>query len=366
MPGKQAMGRWENEEAYVKTKLTLTASALAMAVGMTAVEVPSAVAQEKQLTIVSWGGAYQESQRKAYIEPYAKESGAKITEEEYNGEIAKIRAMVEAGSVTWDVVDVDAQTALAACAEGILETIDWSKLGVDRSKFIAGDLSDCSVPSISYATVFAYDADKLPNGPAKVADIFDLKAFPGKRGLQKSPFVNLEWALIADGVPSADVYKVLSTPEGVDRAFKKLDTIKSEVVWWEAGAQPPQMLADGQVVITSAWNGRIYNAIKQEGKNFKIVWDQQAPDWDLWSIPKGTPRLDDAYAFVAFASQPERMAEQTKYIPYGPANKDAEAKVDPATVPNLPTSAANMANALILDQQFWADRGEELRARFNS
>src|SRR5262245_19385709 len=159
-----------------------------MAIAMAAA--PGAIAQDKALTIVSWGGAYQESQRKAYIEPYASESGTKITEEEYNGEIAKIRAMVEAGSVTWDVVDVDAQTALAACAEGILEEIDWSKLGVDRANFIASDLSDCSVPSISYATVFAYDADKLPNGPTKVADIFDLKTFPGKRGLQKNPFVN--------------------------------------------------------------------------------------------------------------------------------------------------------------------------------
>ncbi len=36
---------------------------------------------------------------------------------------------------------------------------------------------------------------------------------------------------------------------GVDRAFAKLDTIKDSVVWWEAGAQPPQLLADGEVVM---------------------------------------------------------------------------------------------------------------------
>lgn len=318
-----------------------------------------------ELTITSWGGAYQDSQREAYYKPYIA-AGNKITEAEYNGEVAKIKAMVEANAITWDVIDVDSATALQGCAEGALEVIDWAKLGVDKAKMLGADVSDCSVPTIVFGTVFGYDTSKLKDGPTTIADLFDLTKFPGKRGLQKSPFVNLEWALIADGVAADKVYEELSTPEGVDRAFKKLDTIKSEVVWWEAGAQPPQMLADGQVVITSAWNGRIHNAVKQEGKNFKIVWDKQAPDWDLWSIPKGTPRLDDAYAFVAFASQPERMAEQTKYIPYGPANKAAEAKVDPATVPNLPTAAANMENALILDQQFWADRGEELRARFNS
>ena len=159
--------------------------------------------------------------------------------------------MVESKSVSWDAIDVDTPTAVQGCAEGILETIDWTKLGLDRSKFTGADLMDCAVPTILYATVIAYDKDKLANGPTTIADVFDQK-FP-KRGLQKNPFVNLEWALIADGVAVKDVCnKVLNTPAGVDRAFKKLDTIKKDVVWWEAGAQPPQLLADGQVVMTSA------------------------------------------------------------------------------------------------------------------
>jgi putative spermidine/putrescine transport system substrate-binding protein len=324
-----------------------------------------APAQADELTITSWGGAYQDSQRKAYYEPYAKE-GNKITEEEYNGEIAKIRAMVEAKNITWDVVDVDTQTALAACAEGTLETIDWGKLGLDRSKFIGGDLQDCAVPTIVYATVFAYDTTKLNPGPTTIADLFDLKKFPGKRALQKNPFVNLEWALIADGVPQADVYKVLNTPEGVERAFKKLDTIKSEVVWWEAGAQPPQLLADGQVVMTSAWNGRIFNAVKKDNKPFKIVWDQQGLDWDWWAIPKGTPKLDGAYKFVSFASSPEHQADQTNYISYGPANTEAVPNINPDILKDLPTAPDNMKTALIVDPQFWADKGEELRERFNA
>src|SRR5436190_23749861 len=101
-----------------------------------------------QLTITSWGGAYQTSQRKAYFEPYAKETGTKVTEEEYNGEIAKIRAMVESKSVNWDVVDVDSGRATQGCAEGVLETIDWKKLGLDRSKFAGADKYDCAVPTI--------------------------------------------------------------------------------------------------------------------------------------------------------------------------------------------------------------------------
>ncbi|MEZ5775504.1 MAG: ABC transporter substrate-binding protein [Hyphomicrobiaceae bacterium] len=317
------------------------------------------------LNVVSWGGSYQESQRKAFFEPY-KAAGNNITEEEYNGEIAKIRAMVESNQVTWDVIDIDTQTALAACAEGILETIDWGKLGLDRSKFIGGDLQDCAVPNIVYSTVIGYDTTKLNPGPTTIADVFDLAKFPGKRGLQKSPFVNLEWALISDGVPAADVYKVLATPEGVDRAFAKLDTIKAEVVWWEAGAQPPQLLADGQVVMTSAWNGRLFAAVKQDKKPFAIMWDHQGLDWDWWAIVKGGPRVDTGYKFIAFASDAQRMADQTKYISYGPANKDAIPHVEASILPDLPTADANMTTALIVDPKFWADNGDALRERFNA
>lgn len=200
-----------------------------------------------QVTITSWGGAYQMSERKAYFEPFSKATGIKVVEDEWSGEMAKIRAMVESRTVSWDLVDVGFD-ADAMCAANIVETIDWSKLGLDRSKFM-GDKSDCGVPTAAVASVIAYDKDKLADGPKTIADLFDLKKFPGKRGLNKSPKVNLEWALIADGIALKDVYNVLSTPDGVDRAFKKLDTITKDVVWWTAGAHPPQLLADGQVVL---------------------------------------------------------------------------------------------------------------------
>lgn len=319
-----------------------------------------------QLTITGYGGAYQMSQRKAYFEPYAKQSGLKIIEDEYNGESSKIRAMVGTKSVSWDLVDVNSSSAVQLCADGILETIDWKKLGLDRTKITGGDKFDCGVPSIISATVVAYDKDRLPNGPKTIGDLFDTKKFPGKRGLFKSAFGNLEWALIADGVAIKDVYRILETPPGVDRAFRKLDTIKKDVVWWTSGAQPPQLLADGQVAMSSAWNGRIYDAVKNSGKHFEIMWDAQELDWDLWVIPKGGSRLEDAYKFIAFASSPAAQADQTRYISYGPVNQDAIPHVDPAVLPNLPTAPDHMANALLVDPIFWADKGGELGQRFTA
>lgn len=318
-----------------------------------------------ELTVVSWGGAYSASQKSAYVDPY-NALGNKITEAEYNGEVAKIKAMVEAKAITWDVVDTDTATALQGCAEGALEVLDWKKLGLDKSKFIGGDLMDCGVPTIVYGTVFGYDTSKMKDGPTVLADFFDTKKFPGKRGMWKNPTTNLEWALIADGVPDADVYKVLGTPEGVDRAFKKLDSIKSDIVWWEAGAQAPQLLADGQVVMTSAWNGRLQKAIDADKKPFKIVWDHQGLDWDWWTIVKGSPKLEEAYRFISYASGAGPQAEQTKYIAYGPANTEAVPNIAAATLPNLPTAPENLKTAFNIDPQFWADNKDQLNERFNA
>lgn len=323
------------------------------------------VRADDQLTAVSWGGAYQESQRKAYFEPYAAAKNVKVKEEEYDGELGKLKAMKESGSVTWDVMDVDSAHALSGCDEGLLTKLDYSKIA-DKSKFLPGTVMDCAVGTIAYSTIYAYNADVIKsNPPTTLADFFDTQKFPGKRGLLKKPFGNLEWALMADGVAAADVYKVLATPEGVDRAFKKLDTIKKDIVWWEAGAQPPELLANGEVLMTSAWNGRIGNAIK-EGKNFKIVWDAQEFDWDYWVIPAGTKNIDRAYDFVKFASDPKVMSQQSKYIAYAPTNVDAIALVDPAIAPTLPTFPANMKNSLPTDPSFWADNNEELTKRFNN
>jgi putative spermidine/putrescine transport system substrate-binding protein len=332
---------------------------------MTLTVATPATAQDA-LTIVSWGGAYSDSQREAYYKPFAKEMGVTITEEEYDGELAKVKAMVDTNSVTWDVIDVDTGHAMSGCDEGILETIDYAKVGQPREKFVQGAALDCAVGTIVYSTIYAYDADKLKDGPTTIADLFDTAKFPGKRGLLKKPFGNLEWALVADGVADAEVYNVLRTPEGVDRAFAKLDTIKKDVVWWEAGAQPPQLLADGEVVMTSAWNGRIFKAIKEEGKNFKIVWDRQQPDFDFWVIPKGAPKMDLSYKFIAYASDPKVMANQSKYISYGPTVVDAIPHIEPATLEHLPTNPANLKTALPIDAQYWADNNDELLKRFNA
>lgn len=147
---------------------------------------------------------------------------------------------------------------------------------------------------------------------------------------------------------------------------KKLDILKGNLKFWEAGAQAPQLLDSGDVVMTTAFNGRIFDAAKNEKKPFKIVWDGQVYDFDGWSIPKGAPKKDAAMKFLAFASQPEVMANQSKYIAYGPTNKDAVKHISKEVLQDLPTNPENMKKALPASAEFWADHFEEINTRFVS
>lgn len=332
------------------------------------------------ITVVSWGGAYTKSQVEAYHKPWIEKTGNQIISEDYNGGLAEVKAQVEAGNVTWDIVDVELSDAVRGCDEGLLEPIDPSILpaGADGTPatedFIDGAINDCAVANIVWSTIYAFDSTKFDGAaPASMEDFFDLEKFPGKRGLRKTPKANLEMALMADGVEPADVYEVLSTDEGVDRAFAKLDTIKGSVVWWEAGAQPPQLLADGEVMMTTAYNGRIFNAIAAEDKPFEIIWDNQVFDMDLWAIPKGAPNKDLAMDFLAFSTATEQLAAQASWISYGPARKSSSplvgsysTKPELAMGPQMPTNPDNFATALQNDYLFWADNQDELNERFNA
>jgi putative spermidine/putrescine transport system substrate-binding protein len=339
-----------------------------------------AYAQSKTLTVVSWGGAYTKSQVEAYHKPFIAKTGIQIKSEDYDGTVAPIKAQVQSGKVTWDIVDVELADAVRMCDEGLLEKVDPKTMlapGADGKSaaddFIKGTVHDCAVATILWSTIFAYDDKKFAGAkPTTIADFFDTTKFPGKRGMRKSPKINIEFALMADGVPAADVYKVMKTKEGIDRAFKKLDSIKKDIVWWEAGAQPPQLLGDGQVVMTTAYNGRIFDAAMKDGKPFVIVWDGQVWDLDLWVIPKGSPNKDAAMDFLKFSTSTEALAEQAKWISYAPSRMSSVAKVgkfnDGKTdmAPHMPTAAANFKNAVQNDFLFWADKQDELTKQFNT
>ena len=317
---------------------------------------------QQGITVVNFGGANGAAQKKAFVEAYEKSTGTKITTVEYNGEQARIKAMVEAKKVTWDVVEVEGPDISRGCDEGLFERLDWSKLG-SKSDYLPAAVHECGVGAFVWSTVLAYHGDKLKNAPTGWADFWDVKKFPGKRGMRKGARYNLEFALMADGVKAADVYKVLGTKDGADRAFKKLGELKPHIQWWEAGALPPQFLVAGDVAMTTAFSGRI-DAAQREGQNLKITWTGGIYDLDFWVMPKGGANKEAAMKFIALASSADAQAEYARHISYGPTHTKAMAKIDPKVQALLPTSPANSKDALRFDVAFWADQGEALEKRF--
>jgi len=349
---------------------------------------PAAQAQDMadDMTLVSWGGAYQRSQVNAYAEPY-KEMHPGVTivwDESSNEAVAKLRAMNEAGNVTWDLVDVVGADAIRLCDEGLAMEIDHDEVlapapdGTPASDDF-GDLivSDCFIPQIVYSTTFGYRTDVAEwNGaePDDICDVFDLEAFPGRRSLERRPINNMEWALLCSGVAKEDVYDMLETEEGQQMAFDKLDTIKDQVVWWAAGADTPQLLADGEVVIGSTYNGRLFSVIEEQDQPVAMLWDAQVFDLDGWIVPAGLSedRLARVMDFLYFATDTQRLADQAKWISYGPARASSaplvgeHAELGIEMAQHMPTDPANATNTFLMNYEWWADYRDDLDSKFQA
>jgi len=359
------------------------------AIGAIALSVGSASADANmadEMTVVSWGGAYQQSQVNAYINPYVamNPSLTVITDESSADAVSRIRAMSEAGNVTWDVVDVVASDAMRLCDEGLAEVInpdvdlapapDGTPASVDFGDMI---VSECFIPQIVYSTTFGYRTDMVPAGvpaPTGACDVFDTETYPGRRALERRPIANMEWALLCDGVAMEDVYDLLETDEGIDRALAKLDTIKDQTIWWTAGAETPQLLADGEVFMGSTYNGRLFAAIAEQNQPIGMAWGFQMFDLDGWIVPTGLSdeRRARVMDYLYFATDTQRLADQAAYISYGPARTSSAPLVgDHATLgipmgPHMPTAPENLSGAFLFNYIWWADYRDEIDARFQA
>jgi putative spermidine/putrescine transport system substrate-binding protein len=288
------------------------------------------------LTFVSFGGAYQEAQRKGWLEPYAALTGVTFQESEDSAN-ATIKAQVEAGQVTWDIVDVGNDFGLDANA-ALLEPLDYTK--IHKDEILAGFAGTYRVADITYGVVLAYNTEKTGGQvPQGWADFFDTTKFPGKRGMwDYSTGGIFEFALLADGVAPADLY-----PLDLARATKKLDTIKNDLVYWSSGAESQDLIGKGEVTMTMAWNGRAYSAKHIDNKPVEIQWNQQIVTADYLVVPKGTPNKDAAMDFIAWATCKENNAAPSNYIPYGPTNKLATANPDKVAELSVSNADANTA-----------------------
>ncbi|MBY8977065.1 polyamine ABC transporter substrate-binding protein [Rhodobacteraceae bacterium NNCM2] len=313
-----------------------------------------ATAMAADLTIVSWGGSYQDAQSKAIFEPVAEKMGISIAQDSYGG-ISDVRLQVQAGAVTWDIIDTGSGGGARGGVEGILEPLDYEM--IDVSNFVPGTYIDHCVGTITFSTVFAYNTEKYTDEVPKTwADFWDVEKFPGERSYRGKYSGALEPALIADGVAPADVYKVLDSEEGIKRAVDKIRELKPHIaVWWQSGAQHAQLIKDGEVDMASGWNGRFDVAIA-DGAKAAYNYDGALLDYDCFGIPKGAPNKELAMKFLAEASKASYQAAMPQYITYGPTNKEAYdlGTIPPDLAKKLPSYPANAEQQLVLNNDWYA------------
>jgi putative spermidine/putrescine transport system substrate-binding protein len=327
-----------------------------MTIALASFIVPSVVsAQSSQIVFTSWGGTTQQAQKKNWTDPFTAASGIKVVMDGPT-DYGKFKAMVESGNVVWDVVDVEGDFAARAAKDGLLEPIDYTV--VQKGSLDSRFSGTHHVGSFYYSFVLGFNKDTYKTAqPASWNDLFDMKAYPGKRTLYKwsAPGV-LELALLADGVPADKLY-----PLDVERAFKKLDTIKSQIVWWTGGAQSQQLLASGEAPIGMFWNGRV-SAVESTGSNVGISWNQNLTAADVLVVPKGSKNKAAAMKFLASATSAKAQADFATETAYAPVNTDAKALMTPAAVKNLPDQFTK--TQINLNLAYWAENRDAIGKRW--
>ena len=323
------------------------------------------------LTVMTWPGAYGRAQASAQMRPFGAEKNVDVRTALWDGELKEVRAMVEKQDFRADVIDFELPVAVKACQDKLLEKIDPAILpagadGTPASRdFVSRAIGPCWVGSMVYSQVMVYSPE-LKHTPETLADFFDRKKFPGRRALSRANAkFNLEMALLADGVAPGDVYNILNTPEGLDRAFAKLTALHP--IWAHDSKDALEWVKNGRAVMATALNGDV-QAVKDYAPG--MIWDHQLYELDVFGIPAGDPDKQRALDFIAYATGSKPLAAVANWVGFGPARRSAITLVknNPETGlamrPVLPTAPENFRNAFAIDDGWWLAHGNQLASRW--
>jgi putative spermidine/putrescine transport system substrate-binding protein len=329
-----------------------------------ALAVTSAVAGPNDLTIVTRDDTLPHALQSAYAQPFTVVTGLPVQQEAWDGGIDILRTQAKLPDNPWDLVLVDSDELSTGCGEGLFEKLDWSAIG-GKDHYMPQAVSDCGLGALVLTTALAWDRDKLPVAPSW-SDFWDVAKYPGKRGLRKGVRGNLEIALMADGVAPGDVYKTLSTSDGMDRAFRKLDQLKPYIVWWSMETEAAHILASGDVLMTSAPSGQIAATAEREHKNFGLQFAASLFEMPSWVIMKGSPSVRNAQQFLYFTGLPAIETQLLRHSGEAGLVKGVNEALPPELAAISPSNPANLAAGLKIDAGFWRDNLAKLRQRFDT
>ena len=332
----------------------------AIALAATMVSAVPVLAQET-IVFSGWGGSWQAAEKTHFFDTFTKETGIKVVDVP-DVSLSKIKAMVGAGNVEWDVVQaIGMWVAEKPSTNDLFEALDYSKIKTDGvpKELIRKN----AIATATFAQVLAYNTDAFPKGkePTSWADFFDTKKFPGKRGFLNQPRYAMEAGLMGQGLDKKKLY-----PIDVDRSLKNWDTIKNDVVWWEQWPQAPNLLASGELAMTLSSQARIGGLLaKEKDAPVAFVWNQGIMTVDFLAIPKGSKHKESAHKLISWMMDPQRQADYAKATAVGPSNTKSFALLDDKVKETLPSFHFTKDELVVFDDLWWSDRLDPLTERWN-
>ncbi len=332
------------------------------AVSLLGGSVAAPLAAGPEISVATWSGVYGNAQEAAVFKPFTRETGIGVRIVHYDGDLGGLKAD---GGSAWSVVDLERADLDAECEAGTVMGIDPGALLGRQAQddFIAGTVHPCGIASLIWSQAIAYDAlAAKKQKPTTLGDFFDLVRFPGKRGLGVSAVGTIEMALLADGIPPEDVYEVLRRPGGVERALAKLDTLGGAVAFWHGGDGPADLIDDGTVTMSTAYAGSFLRPREGARRPVGLILDHHLWRATYWAIPKTAPDTASSHRFVAYATDPTRLADLSTRLWFGPARKSGLQAVPPNVREDLPTSRRHFRSALQINASYWRDFGDDVEA----
>ncbi len=314
----------------------------------------------KEIVVANWGGDAVKHYQDAWGKPFEGDAGIKVVVDGTGPTPGKLRAMVEAKNVTWDVADSNPGACLLLGKAGILEEMDYKV--VDRAKVHPSFAYRWGIANYLFSYVLAYDKTKFgSNPPRSWKDFWDVKAFPGKRTLRKDLPGMLEVALMADGVP-ADPKKLYPVDE--KRALDMIRKIKSQTVFWTSGAQSQELLRDGECTMGCIWNTRATALHRDTKGRIDFTWNQGVLSPGVWVVPKGNPAGRAVYDFIKSTQIPDRQVKLLVAFGNGPANPAAEPLV-PAELRRFDPGYPDNAKLQVpIDGEWYAEHQDRALANY--
>ena len=301
-----------------------------------------------ELVVVGWGGAHEESLKKAVYEPFTAATGIRIKQVSATNQLAMLKAQVQNNNPEWDIIQPGSAWLFRGAQEGLFEKIDYGV--VERGDLYAPAAHSHGVAFEVYAVDIAYNTKRFPTGshPKTWVELWDVKRFPGRRtGPGWTPRDNFEAAVMATGVPPSKVY-----PIDVKLAFAKLADVKPHMTWWQSGAQFAQLFADEEVVLGYGWGARVV-VLAREGKPLAVEMNQAILDQTFYAVSKISRNKDAAMKFVNFAAQAKPQAERPLLYPHGPTSKKAWAQLDAKTRRDVVNY--DLTGVLLRNPEWWME-----------